>query len=183
MTARIVEAGTDDDDPATVGIFLVDLETPCIERHAGFEALGMRGSASGRLVLNGALVPGDALVVRRPAGGPDPRGPAPGAWFAMALRRNVSRGGGGCRIGGRSLGARPQARGRVRPRSRTYQAFGLRLGRLDAALRVARIVTFDAAPRWDDATDRDGRLAVLPDITLAKVTATNAAGSPPPTRH
>ena len=52
----------------------------------------------------------------------------------------------------------------------------LRLGRLDAALRAARIVLMDAARRWDEAAgEREAQTALLPDLTLAKITATNAA--------
>jgi alkylation response protein AidB-like acyl-CoA dehydrogenase len=51
----------------------------------------------------------------------------------------------------------------------------LRLGRLDAALRAGRIVLVDAARRWDAATDEPMRTALLADLALAKVTATNAA--------
>ena len=52
----------------------------------------------------------------------------------------------------------------------------VRLGRLDSALRVARIVLFDAAGRWDAAAGEPARQArVAADLALAKVTATNAA--------
>ena len=58
VTARI--AGT---DPVEVGVWLVDLSADGVERRPGFEAMGMRGSASGRLVLDGVQVPAEALVV------------------------------------------------------------------------------------------------------------------------
>lgn len=51
-----------------VGTFLVDLAAADgVDRQPAFAALGMRGSASGRLILDGT--PG-VLVQRRPAGGP-----------------------------------------------------------------------------------------------------------------
>jgi alkylation response protein AidB-like acyl-CoA dehydrogenase len=54
----------------------------------------------------------------------------------------------------------------------------LRLGRLDAALRAARIVLFDATRRWDAfAGDPAEQARLLADLALAKVTATNAAVS------
>ena len=53
-----------------VANFLVDLESPGVERLPGFDALGMRGSASGRLRLTDVEVPAESLVVRRPAGSP-----------------------------------------------------------------------------------------------------------------
>ena len=50
----------------------------------------------------------------------------------------------------------------------------VRLGRLDATLRSARIVALDVARRWDAATPAEWP-ALLPDITLAKLTVTQAA--------
>jgi len=50
----------------------------------------------------------------------------------------------------------------------------VRLGRLDAALRAARIVVLDVGARWD-AADPAGRRTLLADASLAKITATNAA--------
>jgi alkylation response protein AidB-like acyl-CoA dehydrogenase len=51
---------------------------------------------------------------------------------------------------------------------------GVRLGRIDAALRSARIVLEEVARRWQAAAPAD-RAALVPEISLAKVTATNAA--------
>jgi len=50
----------------------------------------------------------------------------------------------------------------------------LRLGRIDAGLRVARTVLEDVARRWDASAAAE-RAALMGDLTLAKVTATNAA--------
>jgi alkylation response protein AidB-like acyl-CoA dehydrogenase len=156
-----------------VGIFAVDLETPGVTRLPAFDALGMRGSASGRLRLDGVLVPADRLVVRRRADRPDPRGPAPGAWFALA-------------VAGVYLGVGEGARREVvrwaidrRPGDGSTAVADLptvqvRLGRLDAALRAARIVVLDVAARWDAAPAGE-RGALMPDVALAKLIATNAA--------
>jgi len=54
----------------------------------------------------------------------------------------------------------------------------LRLGRLDAALRAARIVVLDVARRWDTAVARGDAAelaAAAADVALAKVVATRAA--------
>jgi alkylation response protein AidB-like acyl-CoA dehydrogenase len=53
----------------------------------------------------------------------------------------------------------------------------VRLGRLDAALRAARIVVLETARRWDAAGHGgpEARAALLDEVALAKVTATNAA--------
>jgi alkylation response protein AidB-like acyl-CoA dehydrogenase len=54
----------------------------------------------------------------------------------------------------------------------------LRLGRLDAELRAARIVMLDVVRRWDaavDASDPAGRASAAADVPLAKLVATRAA--------
>ena len=50
----------------------------------------------------------------------------------------------------------------------------VRLGRLDAALRAARIVVLDVAARWE-AADPSARAGLMSDVALAKLTATSAA--------
>ncbi|HMA46532.1 MAG TPA: acyl-CoA dehydrogenase family protein, partial [Frankiaceae bacterium] len=141
VSARIEDGaeGGGRDAPPVVGTFLVDLECDGVDRRPGFDALGMRGSASGRLVLDDVRVPGDALVSRRLAGDPDPRGAAPGAWFAMAVAATYL----GVGEGVRERVARWAAERRPGDGSTAVAdlpTVQLRLGRLDAALRTARIV-------------------------------------------
>jgi alkylation response protein AidB-like acyl-CoA dehydrogenase len=156
-----------------IGNFVVDLHSAGVERLPGFDALGMRGSASGRLVLDDVFVPADRLIGTRPAGGPDPRGPAPGAWFGMAVaavylgigegvRRDVVRW---------AIDRRP---GDGSTAVADLPTIAVRLGRIDAALRSARIVVEEVARRWQAAVPAD-RPALMADIGLAKVRATNAA--------
>ena len=159
----------------SVGSFLVDLGGSGIERRPGFEAMGMRASASGRLVLDNVHVSAGALVSERAATGPDPRGPAPGAWFAMAVAATYLGVGEGARLAVArwALERRPGDGSKAVAEFPTVQ---LRLGRLDAALRTARIVLFDATRRWDAAAgDQVARAGLAPDLALAKITATNAA--------
>jgi len=170
VTARI---STEASDPPEVGIFVVDLEAPGIARLPAFDALGMRGSASGRLRLDGVRVPTGRLVARRRAGAPDPRGPASGAWFGLG-------------VGATYLGVGEGARREVvrwavdrRPGDGSTAVADLptvqvRLGRVDAALRAARIVILEVAGRWDETEPADRR-RLLPEIALAKLNATAAA--------
>jgi alkylation response protein AidB-like acyl-CoA dehydrogenase len=161
----------------SVGSFLVDLSGQGIQRRAGFEAMGMRASASGRLVLDNVHLPVEALVSRRLATDPDPRGPAPVAWFAMAVAATYLGVGEGARwsVARWALERRSGDGSKAVAEIPTVQ---LRLGRLDAALRAARIVLLDATRRWDAAAgDQPARASLLPDLTLAKVAATNAAVS------
>ncbi|MEX1172712.1 MAG: acyl-CoA dehydrogenase family protein [Chloroflexota bacterium] len=159
VTARI-----GDDEPPEVGYFLVDLSTGGVDRREGFEAMGMRGSASGRLALVGAV---GELVQRRRVTDPDPRGAAPGAWFGMAIAATYLGVGEGARseVARWALARRP---GDGSTAVADIQSVQLRLGRLDADLRTARIVVLEAARRWD--ADREPA-----DIALAKVVATRAA--------
>ena len=159
VTARI---GTS--EPAEVGTFLVDLAAGGVERREGFEALGMRGSASGRLVLDGAA---GELVLRRSVATPDPRGPAPFAWFAIAIASTYLGVGEGARadVARWALDRRP---GDGSTAVADIPSVQLRLGRMDAELRAARIVVLDVARRWDATRDAG-------DVALAKLVATRAA--------
>ena len=161
-------------DEPTVALFVVDLESPGIDRQPGFEALGMRGSASGRLVLRSVRVPGDRLVITRGARDPDPRGPAPQAWFGLVVaatylgigegaRRNVAR---------FALDRRP---GDGSTSVAEIPSVRLRLGRIDADLRAARIVLWEVARRWTAAIGDSERRVLASDIALAKLATTRAA--------
>jgi alkylation response protein AidB-like acyl-CoA dehydrogenase len=144
----------------------VDLRSPGVERRPGFAAMGMRGSASGRLVL--ADVTGE-LVLRRDVGGSDPRGAVPGTWFALAVAATYLGVGEGARstVVRWALDRRP---GDGSVAVAEIPSVRLRIGRMDADLRAARIVVLEAARRWD--TERDGS-----DAPLAKLVATRAAAS------
>ena len=164
LTFAFVTARVGVNDPAEVGIFLVNLANEGVERREGFEAMGMRGSASGRLVLDGAQA---TLVQRRRIDTPDPRGAAPMAWFGIAIAAAYLGVGEGARtaVARWALDRRP---GDGSTSVADVPSVQLRLGRLDAELRAARIVVLDVARRWDE--DRDAS-----DIALAKLVATRAA--------
>jgi alkylation response protein AidB-like acyl-CoA dehydrogenase len=174
VTARIADPG-----PVEVGAWLVDLSATGVERLAGFEAMGMRGSASGRLILDDVRVPGDALLVRRRVEESDPRGPAPGAWFGIAVAATYLGVGEGARdeVARWALERRP---GDGKSSVAEVPSVQLRLGRADAELRAARIVVLDVARRWDEAIasgDPAGLAAAASDVPLAKLVATRAAVS------
>ena len=87
---------------------------------------------------------------------PDPRGPAPGAWFGMALAATYLGVGEGARdaVARWALDRRPGDGGTSVADIPSVQ---LRLGRLDAELRAARIVVLDVARRWDAAVAAEDR--------------------------
>jgi hypothetical protein len=82
LTHAAVTARIEDREPVAVGRFLVALDAAGVHRLEGFEALGMRGSASGRLRLEDA--PGEVLVPAGPVEGA-PRDPAATTWFQLAI--------------------------------------------------------------------------------------------------
>lgn len=163
VTARIGGA-----DPAEVGTFLVDLGAEeaddHLDRRQGFEAMGMRGSASGRLALRGARA---ELVQRRRIDQPDPRGAAPGAWFGIAVAATYLGVGEGARadVVRWAIDRRP---GDGSTAVADLPSVQLRLGRMDLELRSARIVVLDVARRWEAQRDAG-------DIAVAKLVATQAA--------
>ena len=160
VTARIGE----DEPPSEVGTFLVDLAADGVERREGFDALGMRGSASGRLVLANAK---GELVARRGVTDPDPRGAVPAAWFGMAIAATYLGVGEGARddVVRWAKDRRPGDGSTAVADIPTVQ---VRLGRLDAQLRAARIVVLAAARAYDDRGETS-------DVALAKLVATGAA--------
>ena len=177
LTHAFVTARVEGSDPVEVGTWLVDLSADGVTRLPGFEAMGMRGSASGRLVLDDVLVRDDALQVRRSAERPDPRGPAPSAWFGIAVAATYLGVGEGARrdVARWAVDRRP---GDGSAAVADIPSVQLRLGRIDAALRTARIVVIDVARRWDAAValgDATGLAGAAADVALAKVIATRAA--------
>jgi alkylation response protein AidB-like acyl-CoA dehydrogenase len=162
-----------DAEPPMIGVFVVDLGAPGVSRLPGFEALGMRGSASGRLRLNAVPVPRERALVVRSAASADPRGPAPGAWFSLCIAATYLGVGEGARreVARWALDRRPGDGSTAVADLATVQ---VRLGRLDAVLRAARIVVLDVARRWEEA-DGALRATLGPDLALAKLQATSAA--------
>ena len=156
VTARI--AG--DAEPPEVGSFLVDLGSPGVERREGFEALGMRGSASGRLVLDGVEA---TLVSRNVAGAPDPRGPVSARVVRGRDRRDLPGHRRGRPDGGRALGARASPGRRLdERRGPAERPAPARSPRRGAARRAARAARRGAAvgrrPRPDGPPAGEARL-------------------------
>lgn len=168
LTHAFITARIGDAEPAEVGTFLVDLGAEeaddRIDRRQGFEAMGMRGSASGRLAMRDARA---ELVQRRRVDQPDPRGAAPGVWFGIAVAATYLGVGEGARtdVARWAIDRRP---GDGSTAVADLPSVQLRLGRMDLELRAARMVVLEAARRWDAHGDAG-------DITVAKLVATRAA--------
>jgi alkylation response protein AidB-like acyl-CoA dehydrogenase len=173
VSARLVEEADDASDPPRLGNLLVDLDSPGVERREGFDALGMRASSSGRLRLTNVAVPMNLLVTTRRAGDPDPRGASAQAWFASCIAAVYLGIGEGARaeVVRWAVDRRP---GDGSTAVADIPAVQVRLGRLDAALRAARVLLLDVARRWDAASPAD-RPGLISDVHLAKVRVANAA--------
>ena len=170
VSARLAEDAAPDqpaDREATPIVhLLVDLAAPGVERLPGFEALGMRGSASGRLRLTGVRVPVDGLVARRRARAPPIRAATsrrPGSPCASVRCTSASA---RARCSAWSRWAIDRRPGDGSTAVADLPTIQVRLGRMDAALRAARIVLLDVARRESPAAE---------DVALAKLVATNAA--------
>ncbi|HEY2704588.1 MAG TPA: acyl-CoA dehydrogenase family protein [Candidatus Dormibacteraeota bacterium] len=169
VPARVDEPGA----PPRAAAFLVELSLRGVGRDPAFDALGLRASASGTLRLDRVTVAEAALLHLRDPGGPDPRGPAVGAWFQLTSAAAYT----GCAHAARDEIARfcrdrrPNAM--AEPIS-SLPTVRLRLGRIDGAVRTARLLILAAARAWDQAPP-DERAALLPEIGTVKVQATQLA--------
>ena len=174
LTHAVVTARVDRPDagPAVAG-FVVDLSLRGVGRDPTFDALGLRATASGALLLDGVRVGEDALLHLREPAEQDPRGPAVPAWFQLTSAAAYT----GCAHAARDEVARfcrerrPNAMGE--PIS-TLPTVRLRLGRIDGAVRTARLLVLAAARAWDEAPVAE-RAALLPEIGTVKVQATQLA--------
>jgi alkylation response protein AidB-like acyl-CoA dehydrogenase len=107
------------------------------------------------------------VLLRRSIDEPDPRGPAPAAWFAAAVAAVYLGVGEGARldVARWALDRRP---GDGTSAVADVPSVQVRLGRLDATMRAARLVLLGAARRYDEAGAAD-------DLVLAKLVCTGAA--------
>lgn len=168
VTARMADA-----PDLRIGRFLVDLSSPGVERLPAFDGLGMRASASGTLKLADVALSADRLIGERAPGDADPRHAVPVAWFGFCVAAVYLGVGEGARdaLVGWAVGRRP---GDGDKAVADIASVRVRLGRLDAELRAARLLLLETVRRWDAACAEDWA-ECLPDVTLAKLKATEAA--------
>ena len=163
-------------------VWLVDLAADGVERLPGFEALGMRGSASGRLVLDD-VAPAErsssaAASTSRTRAGPRR---APGSGSRSRPTYLGSRG--GRADGGRSLGARPPAGRRLDrrrgPAERPASAGPDRRGPARGADRRAR----RRAAVGRAVATRSAGMAAAAETCRSPSSSPRARPSPPRTRR
>ena len=169
VAARVESPG----DVPGIGQFVVDLDSPGVTRDPSFDALGLRATASGTLVLEAVEVPADALLHLRGPGDPDPRGPAQGVWFQLTSAAAYV----GCAHAARDEVARFCRERRPNALAEPIAALPtvrLRLGRIDGAVGTARLLVLAAARAWDEAPAAE-RAALVAEVATAKVQATQLA--------
>jgi alkylation response protein AidB-like acyl-CoA dehydrogenase len=172
ITARLDDDGAE--EGARIVTLLLDLSLPGVERLPAFDGLGMRASASGLLRLTEVFLSADRLIGERRAGERGPRSFSPLAWFGLCVAAVYLGVGEGARdaLLRWAVARRPGDGGTA---VSDIPSVRIRLGRLDAELRAARILLLEVARRWDEAVDGEEREQQLPDIALAKLQATGAA--------
>jgi len=178
ITARLVEEGDGQTEAGEgqvrIGTLLLDLSLPGVERLPAFDGLGMKASASGLLKLTQVYLPEACLIGQRRAGERDPRSASALAWFGLCVAAVYLGVGEGAR-GVLSRWAVERKPGDGGTAVADIPSVRIRLGRLDAELRAARILLLEVARRWEDAACGDRREQLLSDITLAKVKVAGAA--------
>jgi acyl-CoA dehydrogenase len=157
----LARTGTDDDDRATMSIFLVDLDTPGVALHDGYRNVSHRGYTNSVLDFDDVYVAGDALLGEE------------GGGFALA----------GTWLGSTRLQVAATCLGRAeraldlsvahaahreqfgQPIGR-FQGVGFKLADMATELRAAELLTLNTAWRYDQGTATDA------DIAMAKLKAT-----------
>jgi alkylation response protein AidB-like acyl-CoA dehydrogenase len=174
LTHALVAARLDEPElPPRAGTFLVDLSLPGVRRDPFFDALGLRATASGTLWLEGVRLPDEALLLAREPTTPDPRAPSLGPWFQLTSAAAYT----GCAHAARDEVARFCRERRPNALAEPISSLPtvrLRLGRIDGAVRPARLLVLAAARAWDEAPAPE-RAALLPEIGTVKVQATQLA--------
>ncbi|CAL1241386.1 acyl-CoA dehydrogenase family protein [Candidatus Methylocalor cossyra] len=175
VSARLLDAtsAAPDSGAPLVGQVLLDLNLPGVERQPAFDALGMRASASGRLRLRGVRAPGDHLIAASPPSAADPRRVPALGWFGLSIAA-VYLGVGEGAAEAVLCFAKERKPGDHTTAVADVPSVRIRLGRLWAELRAARLLMQEVAGRWDAASP-NGREALLPDVALVKIKATAAA--------
>ena len=157
----LARTGTDEMGRATMSMFLVDLDTPGVTRHAGYRNVSHRGYTNSIIDFEDVRVPGDALL------GEEDQGFALAGTWLGATRLQVA-----ATCLGRAERALDlsieHAATRVQfgqPIGR-FQGVGFKLADMATELRSAELLTLYAAWRVDQGTATDA------DIAMAKLKAT-----------
>ncbi len=170
VTARL--AGT---DPAELGVWLVRARcVPAWNDGPGSRRWACVGQHRGGCAWTGVAGPRGRALVRRRAGVPirAVRRPEPGSGSLIAAAYlGIGEGARKASHAGRSTAGPGDGSTAVAD----LPSVQLRLGRMDAELRAARIVVLDVVRRWDAAVvadDAAGLAAAAEDLALAKLVAT-----------
>ncbi|MCC7363950.1 MAG: acyl-CoA/acyl-ACP dehydrogenase [Dehalococcoidia bacterium] len=160
----------DDGGPPRLANFVVYRDDPGVAIEETWDSLGMRATGSHDLVLEAACIPADRFLNERRAGGPDARGAAGLAWFALGVAATTI---------GVATAARDYAVAFARERTpndartiREYPGVRTRIARIDLLLQRSRALVYDAARAWETQDPRG--MPPLNRAAVAKVETLNA---------
>lgn len=160
--------GTNGERPG-VANFMVLSDDTGVRLEETWDSLGMRATGSHDFVFDKVHLPADRLMNRRQAGGPDARGGAGLAWFALGLAATTI----GVASAARDY-AVSYARERTPNSNRTikeYPGVRTRIAQIDLLLQRSRALVEDAARAWEDRVDAGMRS--LDRVVVAKVDTLN----------
>lgn len=176
---------TGSDGSEATGNFLFDCDLPGVRIEETWDAMGMRASGSHDLVLEGVVLPGEALLTRRASASGGAGEGTPDA--AKSDGRWISEGAGwGLLVPAVYLGiagAAAESATRFAQERRPQPMAGKSIAELPAIQRLlgemqiglteARVVLFGVAEAWLECPEQRERLTPL--LTAAKYVATNRA--------
>ncbi len=152
-----------------VANFMVLRDDAGVRIEETWDSLGMRATGSHDFVFDGVRLPAGRLMNRRPAGGPDARGGAGLAWFALGLAATTI----GVASAARDYAVR-FARERTPNSNRTikeYPGVRTRIARIDLLLQRSRALVEDAARAWEERSESG--MKPLDRVVVAKVDTLN----------
>jgi alkylation response protein AidB-like acyl-CoA dehydrogenase len=160
--------GADGERPG-VANFMVLRDDPGVRIEETWDSLGMRATGSHDFVFDEVALPAERLINRRIAGGPDARGGAGLAWFALGLSATTL----GVARAARDY-AVAYARERTPNNNRTikdYPGVRTRIARIELLLQRSRALIDDAAAAWEERTDTG--MKALDRVVIAKLDTLN----------
>lgn len=169
VMATIQEEG----QPPRIGDFLTPCDAPGVRVEETWNGLALRASGSHDLVLEGAMLPADALLGAREPGQPDPRAALGLPWGSLTLAAVYT---------GVALAASDEINRFAATRAPTalgkpigeLPTVRLHLGEIEALLLASRRVMYGLAEDW--VTSPDSRPRLRQEAPLVKtITTANAA--------
>lgn len=166
----LARVATPADERPLLANFVLYRDDPGVRIEETWDALGMRATGSHDFVLEGVRLPAGRFLNERRAGGPDARGAAGLAWFALGVAATTI---------GVAQAARDYAVAFARERTpndgrtiKEYPGVRQRIARVDLLLQRSRALVYDAARAWE--TRDEAGMPAINRAATAKVETLNA---------